>query len=112
VAQVVEVVQRALERPTLTRVEELAELAAIPPRTLQRLFRRYVGVGPKWVIRCFRLHEAATRLSEGTCPEGAALAAELGYFDQAHFIRDFKALIGSAPSEYAARCAAQARASG
>lgn len=103
--RVVEVVQLALERREIGRVEELAALAAIPPRTLQRLFRRYVGVGPKWVIRCFRLHEAAERLAEGTSVDGAALAAELGYFDQAHFIRDFKALIGSAPSEYAARCA-------
>lgn len=110
VARVIEVVQLALERPAIARVEDLAELAGLPARTLQRLFRRYVGVGPKWVIRCFRLHEAAERLAVGRVIDGASLAAELGYFDQAHFIRDFKALIGSAPSEYAARCAAQAAA--
>jgi len=109
VDRVIEVVQLALDRP-VARVEDLAELAQIPARTLQRLFRRYVGVGPKWVIRCFRLHEAADRLAAGRVLDGASLAAELGYFDQAHFIRDFKALIGSAPSEYAARCAAQAAA--
>jgi AraC-like DNA-binding protein len=106
VAQVIEVVQLALERPSIARVEDLAQLCQLAPRTLQRLFRRYVGVGPKWVIRCFRLHEAAERLAAGDAVDGATLAAELGYFDQAHFIRDFKALIGSAPSEYAARCAA------
>lgn len=110
VDRVVEVVQLALDRPAIARVEQLAELAQIPARTLQRLFRRYVGVGPKWVIRCFRLHEAAERLAAGRVLDGATLAAELGYFDQAHFIRDFKAFIGSAPSEYAARCAAQAAA--
>ncbi|MCY1061106.1 helix-turn-helix domain-containing protein [Nannocystis sp. SCPEA4] len=108
VDRVIEVVQLALDRPAVARVEDLAELAQIPARTLQRLFRRYVGVSPKWVIRCFRLHEAAERLAAGRVLDGASLAAELGYFDQAHFIRDFKALIGSAPSEYAARCAAQA----
>ncbi|PCC71611.1 AraC-type DNA-binding protein [Nannocystis exedens] len=108
VDRVLEVVRLALEHPAIARVEQLAELAQIPARTLQRLFRRYVGVGPKWVIRCFRLHEAAERLAAGRVLDGARLAAELGYFDQAHFIHDFKALIGSAPSEYAARCAAQA----
>ncbi len=34
-------------------------------------------------------------------PSGAATALELGYFDQAHFIRDFKALIGASPAQYA-----------
>lgn len=112
VARVIEVVQLALERPTVARVEDLAHLSQLAARTLQRLFRRYVGVGPKWVIRCFRLHEAAERLAAGRVVDGASLAAELGYFDQAHFIRDFKALIGSAPSEYAARCAAAAAGAG
>ncbi|WAS94614.1 DUF6597 domain-containing transcriptional factor [Nannocystis punicea] len=108
VDRVLEVVRLALDHPAIARVEQLAELAQIPARSLQRLFRRYVGVGPKWVIRCFRLHEAAERLAADRVLDGATLAAELGYFDQAHFIRDFKALIGSAPSEYAARCAAEA----
>lgn len=109
VERVIEIVQLALDRPEITRVEDLSELAQVPPRTLQRIFRRYVGVGPKWVIRCFRLHEAASRLAHSRDLDGASLAAELGYFDQAHFIRDFKQVIGHAPSEYAARCAAAAR---
>lgn len=108
VARVVEVVQLALHRPEITRVEDLAERVQIPPRTLQRNFRRYVGVSPKWVIRCFRLHEAAERLARGRDLDHACLAAELGYYDQAHFIRDFKQMTGHAPSEYAARCAATA----
>ncbi len=113
VARVVQVVQFALERREVNRVEELAERVGMSPRGLQRLFRRYVGVSPKWTIRRFRLHEAAERLAGGAPVDWAAMAQELGYCDQAHFIRDFKAQVGKSPGEYAAECgeAQRARAS-
>ena len=79
-------------------------------RSLQRLFRRYVGVGPKWVLQRYRLHEAAERIADGEGGDWAAFALELGYFDQAHFIKDFKALVGCSPAEYAAICASVAAA--
>lgn len=69
-------------------------------RTLQRLFREYIGVGPKWVIRRFRLHEAAERIDAGSSVDWARLAVELGYSDQTHFIKDFKAIVGKTPAEY------------
>ena len=53
-------------------------------------------MSPKWVIQRYRLFEAAGRLSSGQA-DGAQLAHELGYFDQAHFIRDFKAMVGKTP---------------
>ena len=90
-----------LEDPAVVRVDELAARHAMSPRTLQRLFRRYVGVSPKWVLQRYRLHEAAERIAEGRDGDWAATALELGYFDQAHFIRDFKALIGASPAQYA-----------
>lgn len=70
-------------------------------RTLQRLFNEYVGIGPKWVINRYRMHEALERAEQGGQANWAELALELGYFDQAHFIRDFKALVGCTPARYA-----------
>jgi AraC-like DNA-binding protein len=96
-----DIVRTMLEDPAVVRVDELAERHAMSPRTLQRLFRRYVGVSPKWVLQRYRLHEAAERIAEGRDGDWAATALELGYFDQAHFIRDFKALIGASPAQYA-----------
>jgi AraC-like DNA-binding protein len=90
-----------LEDPAVVRVGELAARHAMSPRTLQRLFRRYVGVSPKWVLQRYRLHEAAERIAEGLDGGWAATALELGYVDQAHFIRDFKALVGATPARYA-----------
>lgn len=67
---------------------------------LQRLFNEYVGVSPKWVINRYRLHEAVAILAQDQSIDWAQLAADLGYFDQAHFIRDFKSVTGRTPTEY------------
>jgi AraC-like DNA-binding protein len=91
-----------------TTVAELADRHAISPRTLQRLFRDYVGVGPKWVLKRYRMHEAAERIAAGEAEDHAALAADLGYFDQSHFIRDFRSQIGRTPAAYARACAVAA----
>ena len=85
----------------ITRVEHVASVAGLGVRTLQRLFDEYVGVSPKWVIQRFRLLEAAERIAAGVRSEWVDLALDLGYSDQAHFIRDFKRLVGSTPAEYA-----------
>ena len=72
-------------------------------RALQRLCRRYVGVGPKWLIKRFRLQEAAARLEAGETHDWAELSHQLGYFDQAHFVNEFTALVGQSPAAYARR---------
>lgn len=90
---------------SVTRVDDLCRRYGISPRSLQRLFSRYVGVSPKWVLRRYRLHEAAARLAEPSPGSWAQVAAELGYFDQSHFIHDFTAAVGLTPAQYAAACA-------
>lgn len=92
-----------LAEPSLT-VGELAERHAVSPRTLQRLFRDAVGVSPKWVLKRYRIHDAADRIASGEVDDTADLALELGYFDQSHFTRDFTAQIGLAPVAYARAC--------
>lgn len=86
--------------PEILRVDDIAARAGLGIRTLQRLFSRYIGVSPKWVLQRKRLHEAAERLAAPEPPELAALAAELGYADQAHFVRDFRKVVGVAPGGY------------
>jgi AraC-like DNA-binding protein len=90
----------------IVRVDALAERAGVSARTLQRLFDEYVGVPPKWVVRRFRVQEAAERVKDGARVDWAALAADLGYADQAHLVHDFKAQVGRTPTDYAAWCAA------
>ncbi|MGW8949686.1 AraC family transcriptional regulator [Streptomyces sp. NPDC055709] len=116
---------------TIRRVAQLSAAEGVSARTLQRLFAEYVGVGPKWVILRYRVHEALERAEaesrasavsgtgsgEGAKDDGsgvrggsvgrgepdwAALAAELGYSDQAHLVRDFTSTVGVPPTAYAA----------
>lgn len=87
----------------VTRVETLADALGVSVRGLQRLFAEYVGIGPKWVIRRYRLHEVTSRMAEGGEIDWAALAADLGYADQGHFIRDFRNMFGEPPTWYAER---------
>jgi AraC-like DNA-binding protein len=101
VARVAEIVDGIAADRALTQVEQLLERWRLDKRSLQRLFAEYVGVGPKWVINRYRLHEAIERLAAGSPVDWTQLALELGYFDQAHFIRDFKALVGRSPAAYA-----------
>jgi AraC-like DNA-binding protein len=88
---------------TVTRVEHLAARCGAQERTLQRLFRRYVGASPRWIIKRYRIYEALEKVAVGKPLAWAALAQDLGYYDQAHFIREFKRLVGCPPTEYTKR---------
>lgn len=96
-------VDRVTRGRTLDTVETMARAGGVSARTLQRLFRDYVGVGPKWVLCRQRLHEAATQLTAGAPGAWTRLALDLGYYDQAHFVRSFTALVGVSPVAYVRR---------
>ncbi len=95
------VVDCIIANPEITRVDDVVSRFDLNKRTLQRIFERYVGVSPKWVIRRYRLHEAADRLAGGEAVSLPEMALNLGYFDQAHFIKDFKKIVGMTPAKYA-----------
>jgi AraC-like DNA-binding protein len=93
-------VERILREPEIKTVDDLANRAAIGKRRLQRIFNEYVGVSPKWVIRRYRLHELVEKVNSGSRLDWSQVALELGYFDQAHLINDFKSIVGYSPAEY------------
>ena len=93
---------------TIRRVADFARAEGMSVRLLQRLFAGYVGVGPKWVILRYRIHEALEHAEADRKADWAALAADLGYADQAHLVRDFTATVGVPPTAYAASPTASA----
>jgi AraC-like DNA-binding protein len=93
-------VERILHERDILTVDDFAARTGISARTLQRLFSQYVGVSPKWVIRRYRLHELLEQMHSGKRLDWARLAVDLGYFDQAHLINDFKSITGYTPTEY------------
>ncbi|MDB4891551.1 MAG: hypothetical protein JWL61_3406 [Gemmatimonadetes bacterium] len=103
VERISQIVYSVARDRTILKVEDLVDRYELPKRTLQRLFAKYVGVSPKWVIQRYRLHEAAERLATDADVAQSTLALNLGYSDQAHFVRDFKAVVGTSPASYAKR---------
>lgn len=85
---------------SIRRVAGFARSEGMSARVMQRLFAAYVGVGPKWVILRYRIHEALERAQTERAVDWAGLAADLGYADQAHLVRDFTATVGVPPAAY------------
>jgi AraC-like DNA-binding protein len=96
-----EIVERIAADRALLRVDQVAEVFGTSVRQLQRRFADHVGVSPKWVIQRYRLYDAAEAAAAGEDIDWAALAAELGYSDQAHLVRAFTRAIGTPPDAYA-----------
>lgn len=96
-----DIVERVEEDTSLARAEQVAELAGVSLRTLQRRFRTYVGISPKWVVQRFRLLDVTSAAHGGADVDWAELASRLGYADQSHLIRAFTQLVGHPPAAYA-----------
>ncbi|WP_425303482.1 helix-turn-helix domain-containing protein [Nocardia wallacei] len=80
-----------LDDAQVATVAALADRFGVSVRAPQRALAERIGVPPKWVIRRYRLHEVTERLARGREPSWSALTFELGYADQAHLIRNFRA---------------------
>jgi AraC-like DNA-binding protein len=78
-------------------VDQLATDAGISNRQLERRFLQEVGIGPKLLGRIVRFQQVF-RTVEGNDPQWAAVAAECGYYDQSHLVRDFQQFARQTPS--------------
>jgi methylphosphotriester-DNA--protein-cysteine methyltransferase len=78
-------------------------------RTAERLFQRHVGLTPKRLQRILRVQAVLRRVHGGSPFVDATLDA--GYYDQPHFLRDFRDLAGVSPGElFASESSPMARA--
>lgn len=82
-----------------TRVHELARQIGLSSRQLEREFRAGVGLPPKALARILRFQNLLRLVGEGPLREWAYLAAESGYADQPHMVREFREFAGQSPSE-------------
>ncbi|WIM87604.1 helix-turn-helix transcriptional regulator [Candidatus Mycobacterium wuenschmannii] len=87
----------AIEANPSIQMSDIRDLVGMTTKRLIALFRAEVGLSPKAYARIRRL-QAALRLL-GTM-NGAQVAAEVGYFDQAHFVREFRSFTGMTPTQY------------
>jgi len=94
-----ELVNRIKNDSDITRVEHLSKKTNLSIRTIQRCFKYYLGLNPKWLIRKYRLHQAL-ELIEKEDVNFLDIVEWLGYTDQSHLIRDFREIIGITPNNY------------
>lgn len=89
--------------PGLLRVPDLAAAMGTSTRTLERLAADFFGPTPSAIMRRRRIQIAAERLRTAPGTALADLPQDLGYADQPHLTRDFRAVLGMTPREYAGR---------
>jgi len=80
--------------------ENLAEKAEISLRHFRRKFKEIIGVSPKYFCKVIQLNTVFEMLSANDTEKLHHLALDCGYYDQAHFINDFKKLIGNSPVNF------------
>jgi AraC-like DNA-binding protein len=102
-ATVSRIVDRIQNEGNLTQVEDLVKATGLGTRALQRLFDKHVGVSPKWFIRTVRFQTAVKAVGGGERFDWADFALRLGYYDQSHFINDFRSIVGESPDALTGR---------
>lgn len=95
-----EAAARALEADPARPIADLAHSLGISHGHLDREFTRVVGVGPRTLARTLRVRRLLDSIDVYGQVTWTELAADLGWFDQAHLIRDFKRHTGVTPSDY------------
>jgi AraC-like DNA-binding protein len=90
----------ALGRRGLMKVSEMAGVLDLSARQLERVFREQIGLRPKLFLRVLRFQEVLRSLRDGSQSTWADVAARHGFYDQAHFIRDFKEFVGESPGAW------------
>ncbi|CAG7654798.1 DUF6597 domain-containing transcriptional factor [Paenibacillus allorhizosphaerae] len=93
-------VQYALDRLQRSHVGDIIEGIGMSHRKFNQIFKEEVGMTPKRLSRLFRFQEALNRIISGEELVWTDVAIECGYYDQAHFIKDFQSFSGISPSAY------------
>lgn len=88
-------------RKGLLGIEDLLNKSYMNRRTLERKFRNMIGLTPKNYIRLIRFENALKQVRmDQSERHWVEVALEGGYYDQSHFIRDFKEFMGNPPETY------------
>jgi AraC-like DNA-binding protein len=82
------------------RNEKLARCICYSDRNIRRLFLKYIGVSPKLYASVVRHQKTLRALNLNPHQDLAGLAFEQGYYDQSHFIKEFKRFQGSTPVQF------------
>lgn len=98
---IVQAVELIIQHEGIMSVELLLQTLFVTERTLERKFKQTVGISPKRFIEIVRLNASAKRMQRMNEMQSlAGVAYDSGYFDQAHFTKDFRKFTGFTPQQY------------
>ena len=83
-----------------TNLAALATRSSLSPRRFGERFKDHVGLAPKVFQRVMRFREILARIAEGRPVAWAQVSLACGYYDQAHFVREFRAFCGTNPTAF------------
>lgn len=93
-------IQSILDRPDHTSMNSLTSKIGYSQKHFIKLFKEQVGVTPKSFLRIVRFQSAILQIERTRAMDWSAVAHDSGYYDQAHFITDFKHFSGFTPRQY------------
>jgi AraC-like DNA-binding protein len=96
-------VSALINQPTSQRLYELSDEVGYSQKHFINLFREQVGVLPKRYLKIMRFQKAIRAIENNQAIRWSNIALESGYYDQAHFIHDFKLFSGFTPHDYLKR---------
>lgn len=93
-------VNAILQSPHQLTINKLAGKVGYSQKHFIKIFREHVGVTPKNFLKIMRFQKAIQEIEAAKAINWAGIAYESGYYDQAHFINDFKQFSGFTPAQF------------
>ncbi len=94
-------VNRIMQQPDQTVIADLSAKVGYSQKHLIKLFKEHVGTTPKGFVKIMRFQKAVAEIEKNPGTSWASIAYESGYYDQAHFINDFRSFSGFTPGQFA-----------
>jgi AraC-like DNA-binding protein len=89
--------------PQIQRIDGIVKASGLSPRRFSTLFREQVGIGAKRYARLQRFRAVVATANSECHVEWSRVAADCGFHDQPHLVREFRAFSGMTPGAYLAR---------
>ena len=81
-------------------IPQMASEACLSRKQFERIFSEHIGISPKQYLKIVRFQFVLFLKQQNADLNMTELSCDGGYFDQSHFINDFKSLCGSTPKQY------------
>lgn len=93
-------ISKILSCPNQISIKEISEKVGYSQKHICKIFKENVGVTPKTFLKIIRFQKAIQQIEQQHFVDWSQIAFDCGFYDQSHFIADFKRFSGFTPSEY------------